>query len=87
MGAVYLKNRGSDISMHDYDIVIGPTADENTVTTINVYKEELLATNYAEEVLDALINELKLENLPKQYFLEQVLQQRNFVLRKIEGRL
>lgn len=63
-----LKNRDSDISMHDYDIVIGPTADENTVTIINVYKEELLATDYAEEVLDALIKELSPENLPKQYF-------------------
>lgn len=63
-----LKNRGSDISLHDYDIVIGPTADENTVTIINAYKEELLATNYAEDVLDALINELEPENLPKQYF-------------------
>lgn len=49
-------------------IVIGPTADENTVTIINAYKEELLATNYAEDVLDSLINELEPENLPKQYF-------------------
>lgn len=63
-----LKNRGSDSSLHDYDIVIGPTADENTVTIINAYKEELLETNYAEDVLDALINELEPENLPKQYF-------------------
>ena len=54
--------------MHDYDIVIGPTADENTVTIINAYKEELLVTNYAEDVLYALINELEPENLPKQYF-------------------
>lgn len=63
-----LKNRDSDINMHDYDIVIGPTADENTVTIINAYKEELLATHDSEEVLDALINELEPENLPKQYF-------------------
>lgn len=54
--------------MHDYDIVIGPTADENTVTIINAYKEELLVTNYAEDVLYALINELEPENLPKQCF-------------------
>ena len=63
-----LKNRSSDISLHDYDIVIGTTADENTVTIINFYKEELLATNYAEKVLETLINELEPENLPKQYF-------------------
>lgn len=63
-----LMNRESDISMHDYDIVIGPTADENTVTILNTYKEELISTDYADEVLDALVCELKPENLPKQYF-------------------
>lgn len=63
-----LMNRGADSTIHDYDIVIGPTADENTVTVINSYKEELIATNYADKVLDALIRELEPENLPKQYF-------------------
>ncbi|MBP3474989.1 MAG: DUF3990 domain-containing protein [Lachnospiraceae bacterium] len=63
-----LKNRDSDSSVHDYDIVIGPTADENTVTIINSYKEELAVTNYADEVLDTLIKDLEPENLPKQYF-------------------
>ena len=63
-----LQNRESDESMHDYDIVIGPTADENTVTIINSYKEELIASNYANDLLDALVRELKPENLPKQYF-------------------
>ena len=63
-----LKNRDSEISAHDYDIVIGPTADENTVTIINVYKEELIETDYADEVLESLIKELHPENLPKQYF-------------------
>lgn len=63
-----LENRDSDVSVHDYDIVIGPTADENTVTIINSYKEELLATDYANYLLDELINELQPENLPKQYF-------------------
>ena len=63
-----MENRDSDVSVHDYDIVIGPTADENTVTIINSYKEELLATDYADYLLDELINELQPENLPKQYF-------------------
>lgn len=63
-----LRNRNADITVHDYDIVIGPTADENTVTIINSYREELIATNYADKVLDALIKELQPENLPKQYF-------------------
>lgn len=63
-----LKNRDCDVSNHEYDLVIGPTADENTVTIINSYKEELVATNYADEVLEELIKELRPENLPKQYF-------------------
>jgi hypothetical protein len=63
-----LMNRESDSSIHDYDIVIGPTADENTVTIINSYREELIAADYADEVLDALIKDLSPENLPKQYF-------------------
>lgn len=63
-----LKNRDSDKSVHDYDIVIGPTVDENTVTIINSYREELIVSNYADEVLDALIKDLEPENLPKQYF-------------------
>lgn len=63
-----LENRNSDSSVHDYDIVIGPTADENTVTIINAYREELISNNYSDEILDALVKELKPENLPKQYF-------------------
>lgn len=63
-----LYNRSSETSKHGYDIVIGPTADENTVTIINSYKEVLLGSNYSDEVLDALIDELRPENLPKQYF-------------------
>lgn len=63
-----LMNRNSDSNNHDYDIVIGPTADENTVTIINAYREELISNNYSDEILDALIKELEPENLPKQYF-------------------
>lgn len=63
-----LKNRDCEVSSHEYDIVIGPTADENTVTIINSYKEELEASNYSDEVLEELAKELRPENLPKQYF-------------------
>lgn len=84
-----VANRGSDNTIHDYDIVIGPTADENTVTIINSYKEELNTTNYADEVLDALIKELEPENLPKQYFFgtEAAIRQLRFkkIRREILG--
>ena len=63
-----LQNRDVDESIHDYDIVIGPTADENTVTIINAYREDIIESNYSDAVLDALIKDLEPENLPKQYF-------------------
>lgn len=63
-----LKNRKSKDTLHKHDIVIGPTADEETTTIINEYEAELERTNYADEVLLRLIAELKPENLPKQYF-------------------
>ncbi len=63
-----LKNRKCKNTIHDYDIVIGPTADEETTTIINDYEAELERTNYSDEVLLELISKLKPENLPKQYF-------------------
>ena len=63
-----LKNRKSDGCTHDYDIVIGPTADAETTTIINEYYDELEASGYSDEVCEKVIAELKPENLPKQYF-------------------
>ena len=63
-----LANRKSSKTTHNYDIVIGPTADENTTTIINNYKEELIRSDYSNKVLERLIRELQPENLPKQYF-------------------
>lgn len=63
-----MQNRKSPISVHDYDIVIGPTADEQTTLILNQYEQDLINSNYAEEILMLLIDELKPENLPKQYF-------------------
>ena len=54
--------------MHDYDIVIGHTADAETTTIINEYYDELEESGYSDEVCDKVIAELKPENLPKQYF-------------------
>lgn len=63
-----IYNREREVTCHNFDIVIGPTADENTVTILNNYKGLLRSTNYSNEVLYSLIKELKPENLPKQYF-------------------
>lgn len=63
-----LRNRKCDGCMHDYDIVIGPTADAETTTIINEYYDELEESQYSDEVCEKVIAELKPENLPKQYF-------------------
>ena len=63
-----IENRLSKDSVHDYDIVIGPTADAETTTIINEYFDELKESGYAEEICQKVIDELKPENLPKQYF-------------------
>lgn len=63
-----IKNRKCDGCAHDYDIVIGPTADAETTTIINEYYDELEESGYSDEVCEKVIAELKPENLPKQYF-------------------
>ena len=63
-----LQNRKCSGCIHDYDIVIGPTADAETTTIINEYYDELEQSDYADEICDKVISELKPENLPKQYF-------------------
>ena len=63
-----LLNRKNEGSPHNYDIVIGPTADAETVAVINEYYDELEESGYSDEVCEKVIAELKPENLPKQYF-------------------
>lgn len=63
-----LMNRQCNFTKHNYDIVIGPTADENTVAVINDYIRELHRTNYDNVILQRLLYDLHPENLPKQYF-------------------
>ena len=63
-----LQNRKCNGCTHDYDIVIGPTADAETTTIINEYYDELEKSGYSDEVCEKVIAELKPENLPKQYF-------------------
>lgn len=63
-----VENRRLDGCTHDYDIVIGPTADAETTTLINEYYEELIDSRFSDEVCEEVIEQLKPENLPKQYF-------------------
>jgi len=63
-----LLNRHSSNSAHDYDIVVGPTADAETNMILNDYADELEKQHYSDEICEEVIEALKPENLPKQYF-------------------
>ena len=63
-----VANRKSPVSVHNYDIVIGPTADAQTTMIINEYMEELEESGFREDICDKVIAELMPENLSKQYF-------------------
>lgn len=63
-----IMNRKNSDCAHDYDIVISPTADAETTAIINDYLDELEASGYSEEICQKVIEQLKPENLPKQYF-------------------
>ena len=68
MASFYSAKQKSEGCAHNYEIVIGPTADAETVAVINEYYDELEESGYSDEVCEKVIAELKPENLPKQYF-------------------
>ena len=45
------KNRSKGGLQHDYDVVIGPVADDNTMETVQLYMENILT---AEEAVERL---------------------------------
>lgn len=53
------KSRGR--RMHDYDVVVGPVADDGVVYQLNLYMQRLIT-------LDALVKELTFRKLNRQYF-------------------
>lgn len=53
------KARGK--KLHDYDIVVGPVADDGVVYQLNLYMQRLIT-------LDDLVRELTYKHLNNQYF-------------------
>lgn len=54
---------------HDYDMVIGPTADDDTALCLKAYWDGLYGKIGSEEAKKILINNLETENLGVQYFV------------------
>ena len=63
-----LANRKSRKSVYDYDIVMGPTADDDTMVVINAYLDGLYGAIGSEEALNTLLKNIEAENLPAQIF-------------------
>jgi len=54
---------------HNYDMVIGPTADDDTVLCLKAYWDGLYGTVGSESARKILLNNLETENLGIQYFV------------------
>ena len=64
-----LKCREQGGTPHDYDLVIGPTADDNTLLCLRAYWQELYGEIGSEEAKEVLLKNLEPENLGTQYFV------------------
>ena len=54
---------------HDYDLVIGPTADDDTMICLRAYWDGLYGKVGTHEAKNILLNNLEPENLGVQYFI------------------
>lgn len=54
---------------HDYDLVIGPTADDDTALCLKAYWDGLYGKTGSEEAKKTLLNNLETDNLGIQYFI------------------
>ena len=61
-----LYNRSVEYNNHGYDIVIGPTADDNTRLVLENYKEGIYGKVGSEKALNRLLEEFETSNLPRQ---------------------
>jgi len=64
-----LANRKSRERTHDFDVVIGPTANDDTMVVINAYLDELYGTIGSDAALNILINNIEAEKLPGQIYI------------------
>jgi hypothetical protein len=63
-----IQNRMNRNRQHDYDIVIGPTANDDTRTSIRIVMNAANGAILNDNALDLLIEMLEPNNLPEQYY-------------------
>jgi len=63
-----IANRKVRNRIHDYDVVIGPTANDDTMAMINAYLDELYGEVGGDEALKTLLSNVKADKLPGQIY-------------------
>ena len=58
---ILINRKARGVKMHDYDIVVGPVADDGVVFQLNLYMQHLIS-------METLVKELTFKHLNKQYF-------------------
>jgi len=66
-----LSNRKSRNRTHNYDIVIGPTANDDTMIVINAYLDELYGEPGTDGALRTLLENIEAEKLPGQIYFSR----------------
>lgn len=61
------RNKGG--MPHDYDMVIGATADDDTALCLKVYEEGAYGKKGSDQAKNILLNNLEVENLGIQYYI------------------
>ena len=63
-----IANRRARDRAHNFDVVIGPTANDDTMTVINAYLDALYGVIGDEDALMTLLKNIKPDKLPKQIY-------------------
>ena len=63
-----IMNRAHKERQHNYDVVIGPTANDNTLTAIGLFFAGAYGDIQSDSAIDRLIEQIEPGKLPRQYF-------------------
>jgi len=63
-----LANRSSRDKSHSYDVVIGPTANDDTRASLRAYNAGAYGEQDSDEAMNILIRRLKVDKLPEQVY-------------------
>ena len=63
-----IANRKSRERIHSYDVVIGPTANDDTMVVINAYLDTLYGDIGTEHALETLLKNIRADKLPGQIY-------------------